>query len=137
MNLIKWHVCDSTVVHQLTAATFAPGKLYPYPLDALPVGLQNGMPGLKDAYVSGYANPILFKEGLSGLGEFAAIREDGDTGKGYNFAFALSGDGKVYYSGPFKHFDDHHWQAEDPVPVDSLFGHYIHYTQTSIDAEIS
>jgi hypothetical protein len=125
------------MVHQLTAATFAPGKLYPYPIDALPIGLQCGMPGLKDAYVSGYKNSVLRKEGLSGLGEFATIREDREKGKGYNYAFALSGDGKVYYAGPFKDFEDHHWEKNEPVPVDSLSGHFTQYIHNSLDAQMS
>lgn len=95
------------------------------------------MPGLQAAYVSGYENPLLFKEGLSGLGEFATIRQDGEKGKGYNYAFALSGDGKVYYSGPFKDFEDHHWKKNEPVPVESLFGHYTQYADISRDTEIS
>lgn len=131
-NPIKWHECDSTMVHQLTAATYKPGNLYPYPTGALPAGIRAGMPGLKDAFVSGYINPKLFSPGLSGLGEFVAVRDDGDTGKGYNYGFAISEDGKVYYAGPHKYFEGHHWEKSEPVPVDDLFGHFEHYTRTSL-----
>jgi hypothetical protein len=124
---IDWHRCDETMMHQLTAATYNPGHVYPYPLDALPQNIQTGMPGLAEAYVSGYCFTSTIRSDFTALGELAVARTDGDTGKGYNFAFGISSDGDVYYAGPCKTFTEHHWSGSEPVPIHALFGHSGHY----------
>ena len=116
---------------QLAAATYHPGYVYPYPLDALPANMQTRMPGLREAYVSGYCNAASVSSNFTGLGEFAVARTDGDTDKGYNYAFGVSSDGNVYYAGPCKTFQDHHWQSSSPTPIGALFGHSGHYYSTT------
>jgi len=120
---IDWHRYYETMIHQLTAATYNPGQVYPYPLDALPPNIQTGMPGLAEAYVSGYCSTSAVRSDCTALGEFAVARADGDTGKGYNYAFGISSDGDVCYAGPCKTFTEHHWSTSEPVPVPALFGH--------------
>ena len=124
---IEWNRCDETMMHQLTAATYNPGHVYPYPVDALPSNMQWCMPGLSEAYVSGYCSTSEVRPGFTALGEFAVARSDDDTGKGYNYAFGRSSDGEIYYAGPCKTFQEHHWQASESTPVSALFGHSGHY----------
>jgi hypothetical protein len=89
-NRIKWNKCDETMMHQLTAATAYPGHVYPYPLDALRENMQTDMPSLSAAFVSGYVETSAVRPDLTALGEFAVGRTDGDTAKGYNYAFGSS-----------------------------------------------
>ena len=113
--------------HQLTAATYIPGHVYPYPLDALPPNLQAGMAGLAEAFVSAYCSTSAVGLDFTAYGEFAVARTNCDTGKGYNLAFGISSDGDIYYAGPCKTFTEHHWTASEPIPVSALFGHSCHY----------
>lgn len=127
----NWHQCNATMATQLVAVTYNPGYVYPYPLDALPANMQAGMPGLREAYVSGYCAPASVSSNFTGLGEFAVARTDGETGKGYNYAFGISSDGNVYYAGPCKTFQEHHWESSSPTPVEALFGHSGYYYSTT------
>ena len=122
----KWHKCDETMSHQLTACTVYPGQVHPFPPDALPEHLRTSMPGLSEAYVSGYCSTSAF-DGFTAAGEFAVARVDADTAKGYNYAFGISSDQQVYYAGPCKTFDEHHWSTSEAIPVEKLFGHVEHY----------
>ena len=115
------------MMHQLTAATAYPGHVYPYPLDALGENMRTDMPGLSAAFVSGYCETSAVRDDFTALGEFAVARTDGDTAKGYNYAFGISTDGDVYYAGPFKDFPEHHWSTSEPIPVEELFGYGGHY----------
>jgi hypothetical protein len=49
------------------------------------------------------------------------VRADEGIGKGYVWAFGVSGSG-VYINGPYKFFDGHHFQDTGSVPVEKLFG---------------
>ena len=87
----------------------------------------NSMPGLTGAYVSGYCESSAVRSDFTALGEFAVARTDGETAKGYNYAFGVSADGGVCYAGPFKDFPDHHWSSSEPIRIEKLFGHSAHY----------
>ena len=54
-------------------------------------------------------------------GELAAVRKDDGIGKAYAFLVGVSG-GDVYFAGPYKDFDNHHFDMTKPIPLDSLFG---------------
>ena len=95
-------------------------KLYPYDIRKLPLQLQK-LPGLYAAYISGYSTESISPEGVTVLGEVAAVRADEGIGKGYVWVFGASGSG-VYINGPYKYFDGHHFQDTGSVPVDKLFG---------------
>ena len=115
-----WHSANSTTVHQITATTSTPGKVFPYPIDALPDGIQE-MPGIKDAYISGYCDPVLLKDSLSAIGEIVVEREVEDTGKGYVFAIART-ENEVFYTGPYKPRNGHYFKAENGIDLNALFG---------------
>jgi hypothetical protein len=53
----------------------------------------------------------------------AVIRRDGDLAKAYNYVFATSSGGGVYYTGPFKNFENHHMATTSSVEITALFGH--------------
>ena len=120
---IKWNGCDKAMAYQLSGITFAPGKVYPYPLDALQESIQLSMPGLKQTFVSGYLDPqATIDPTLSGLGELAVIRESGGITKSYNFIFAKDAGGALYFAGPYKDFEAHHWSGVAPLPIEKVFG---------------
>jgi hypothetical protein len=135
--LNAWNKCDETMATQLTACTYNPGHVYPFPTDALPQNMQQGMPGLQDAYVSGYCNQSEVSENFTALGEFAVARTESDLGKGYNYAFGVSSDGDVYFAGPYKSFAEHHWASSEPTPVSALFGYSGHYYSTTSSVQPS
>jgi hypothetical protein len=120
---MKWNICDEAMAYQLSGITFSPGKVYPCPVDALQESIQLSMPGLKEAFVSGHLKPqATLDQTISGLGEFAVIREAGGITKSYNFAFGKKSDGTFYFTGPFTDFPEHHWSGSAPVPIHKLFG---------------
>jgi hypothetical protein len=59
--------------------------------------------------------------GVTAAGEYAVVRHQGDA-RAYNYLFASSSDGCVYFAGPHTNFAAHHFDAAGPVPVGSLFG---------------
>ena len=84
------------------------------------------MPGLKDSYISGYCDPILLKEGLSAFGELVVEREDDGVGKGYVFLLART-DTEVFYAGPYKPQEGHHFDPSGGIQLDDLFGKITKY----------
>jgi hypothetical protein len=132
INPNSWHLCDETMATQLAAATYHPGQVYPYPLDALPEKLRTGMQGLTEVYVSGYRTETTVRSDFTALGEFAVARTVEDTGKGYNFAFGVSSDSSFYFAGPCTTFSEyHHWPSSQATPVSALFGHSDYYYSTN------
>lgn len=120
---IKWNKCDQTMAYQLSGITAIPGRVYPYPNDALPKSIQTSMPGLKETYVSGYLNPKATNfSTISGFGELAIVREGESVIKSYNFIFALDDQGNFHFAGPYKDFPEHHSPKTDPLPIEKLFG---------------
>jgi hypothetical protein len=116
----EWHRIDNAEAHAVTGSTVSAGSVFPYPITALPVQLQK-LPGLSAAYITGYATSSISPEGVSVLGELAAVREDQGIGKGYVWVFGTSGS-NVYFNGPYKYFDGHYFESVGTVPIDKLFG---------------
>ena len=102
MEEYKWNECDLNTAENLIKATTTPGQVFPLEISSLPSGIQR-MPGLKEAYISGFVDAKAVGPDFSGYAEFTAIRYEGTTGKGYNFGLAVSGDGTVYFSGRSKY----------------------------------
>jgi hypothetical protein len=73
-------------------------------------------------FVSSYIQGVPVSPGVTAGGEYAVVRFEGDTGKAYNYLFATSSDGQVYYAGPYKGLPSHHFPASSRVPIESLFG---------------
>ena len=120
---IKWNDCDETMANQLSGITFTPGRLHPFPVDALQESIQRSMPGLKSAYVSGYLDPkATVDPTISGLGELAVIRDDQGITKSYNFLFAKDDKGKIHFAGPYIDFPEHHWSGNASLPISEIFG---------------
>ena len=119
---VKWHEIDSTAAKSLTDQTCTPGLVYPVPPDAIPPQLKC-IPGAVEFYVSSYVMPIPLTSGLDARGEIAVVRHEGGIAKGYNWIFATSANGKVYFSVLHKDFPSHHFETSTYVPVEKLFGH--------------
>ncbi len=119
-GIIKWHSMDEITATPLPAGTEGPSTVFHFPLSGLPPGIQR-MPGLVSAYVSYYLSTQRAAGGVSALGEFAAVRIDASTAKGYNYLFGVSSDNKTYFAGPFKGIPGHHLEASQPGPLSSLF----------------
>ena len=115
-----WHPVKNTEAHALTGSSARPGEVYSYDIHQLPSQLQK-LPGLYASYISGYMTQSISPEGVTVLGEVVAARADEGIGKGYVWVFGLSGSG-VYFNGPYKPFDGHHFPDTGSVPVDKLFG---------------
>lgn len=77
--------------------------------------------GVASYYASGYVSPQALAQGLSVGGEMLVARTESATTKNYNFLFATSSNGNVYFAGPFKGFGHHVTQGQS-IPVNSLFG---------------
>jgi hypothetical protein len=116
---LKWHTVDSAAAHVLTTVTNSPGAVYPMTTMELPERLQ-GMPGVSSYYVSGYTSGQCLPQGFTVGGELVVARADGALTKNYQFVFAMSSEGQVYFAGPFKGFG-HHVSSGQQVSVDSLF----------------
>jgi len=123
MNLSAhgWSPTDFTKAVQLTACTHYTGQVFPCPLDALNPGL-TGIPGIKDAWISGYAQPTLLTPSVSGLGGLVIEREDRGLGKGYVWEFVMDGSGKVWYRGLQKPYPGHHFDPASGINLSQLFG---------------
>ncbi len=120
-----WHKIMNTEAHALTGSAACPGVVYPYDIQQLPTQLQK-LPGLYAGFVSGYLTQSISPEGVTVLGEVVAARADEGIGKGYVWVFGLSGSG-VYFNGPYKPYDGHHFPDTGSVPVEKLFGNVPEY----------
>ena len=119
-DTLNWKKCDLNTAEDLLSGTAFPEQVFPLEIKSLPSGIQK-MPGLTEAYISGFVEQKDVGSQLTGIGEFVAVRCEGTTGKGYNWGFAVSGDGSVHFAGPFKCFSGHHFNSGDAVPVEKLF----------------
>jgi hypothetical protein len=118
----RWTKVDPAAAARLTAATLSPGIVYPLDITELPGNLQT-MPGAESYFVSAYTSGVAAGQGVLVTGEMAVVRRDGKQPKGYNYVFATSSGGGVYYTGPFKQFEGHHMSSTGGVAVANLFGH--------------
>ncbi len=67
--------------------------------------------------------PVTLSSGLTAGGEMAVVRTNAGFAKAYNYVFATSSDGAVYFNGPHKNFAEHHFAAGSEMPIEKLFGH--------------
>lgn len=115
-----WHKIRNEKAHEITGSTSSPGEVHQIDVSQLPSQLQN-LPGIRTAYVSGYCEPYKSPEKVTVQGELVAERTDSGLGKGYVYHFGVSGSG-VYFNGPYKPYDGHHFSPSSPTPLDLLFG---------------
>jgi len=106
---------------QLTACTRYPGRVFSFPIDDLDSNL-TGIPGIKDAYVSGYAQPTMLTPSVSGFGGLVIESEDRGTGKGYVWEFVMDGSNQVWYQGLEKPYPGHHFDPGSGIDLNRLFG---------------
>lgn len=76
----NWHQITNTEAYQLTACTVSPELVFSYAISALPTSLQK-MPGLYEAYASGYRTTYRDIRDMNVQGEFIAARSDDGIGK--------------------------------------------------------
>jgi len=115
-----WHTMNEAAAQALTTVTNSPGVIYPLGTNALPDKLKP-IPGVASYYVSGYASPQALTNGVTVGGEMLVARVESGTTKNYQFVFATSSDGNVYFAGPYKGFG-HHVTSGQSIAVSSLFG---------------
>jgi hypothetical protein len=118
----KWTKVNHSAVAQLVQASSSAAVVFPLPTSALPANLKQ-MPGAVSYYVSAYSSSLELSSNLTAGGEMAVVRTDADRAKAYNFIFATSSDGAVYFNGPYKDFAEHHFATDTAIPIDRLFGH--------------
>ena len=114
---VKWHQMDEAAARALTEATEDPCGVFPMPPSSVPESLQK-IDGIGSYFASGYVTPQIMHQGLSLDGEIVIARTEGATAKAYNFVFAKSSDGNVFFAGPYKDFPQHHFPATSVVPVE-------------------
>jgi len=117
----KWNAIDQQALSHMRQFTTSPG-IHQLGTAAMPMQLQ-GMPGAVSYFVSAYSTPIPIGSNTLAGGEMAVVRIDGRTLKAYNYVLASSGDGLVYFNGPYKDFPSHHFSSSSQVAIESLFGH--------------
>jgi hypothetical protein len=128
--LHKWTAIDMNALSELSKLTTSPG-IHQIGTTALPAPIQQ-MPGAVSYFVSAYSAPIPIGSNTLVSGELAVIRSDESKMKAYNYAFASSGDGRVYFNGPYKNFEGHHFSSTSQISMDSLFGHIPYSTKGSL-----
>jgi hypothetical protein len=116
----RWHAMNEGAAQALTTVTNSPGVVYPMGITELPDKLKP-ISGVASYYVSGYVSPQALTDGLTVGGEMLVARVESGTTKNYQFVFATSSDGNVYFAGPYKGFG-HHVESGQSIPVNSLFG---------------
>jgi hypothetical protein len=110
----KWTELDHAAGEEIAVATNTPGQILVLPLTALPNGIAK-MPGAISYFVSAYTAPKVVSPALTVGGEMAVLRTDAGLRKAYNYVFATSSDGKLYFNGPYKDFTGHHVAAQEPI----------------------
>ena len=118
----KWTPLDGEVLSSILRCTRSPG-IHQLETAEIPSQIQK-MPGLVSYFVNAYSSAISVgsSDTLAG-GELAVVRIDQGRWKAYNFVFASSGDGQIYFNGPYKNFPEHHFTSTSQVSLESLFGH--------------
>ena len=128
--LRKWTPIDKNALSEISKLTTSPG-IHQLGTTALPSPIQQ-MPGAVSYFVSAYSAPITMGSNTVAGGELAVIRTDQGMWKAYNYVFASSGDGRVYFNGPYKTFPDHHFSSTSQVSLESLFGHIPYSTKSTL-----
>ncbi|MCG7997342.1 MAG: hypothetical protein JAZ06_18215 [Candidatus Thiodiazotropha taylori] len=116
----RWNKVDAEAAEKLTTLTNSVGMVYPIDNSLLPEQIKK-MTGVSSYYATGYTNTQVNSTVGLVAGELMVARSDGDLTKNYNYLFAVSSGGDVYFSGPYKGFG-HHVTSGQPVEVNSLFG---------------
>ena len=127
----KWHLIDADAAREIASCSSSPGVIFPIGTTALPTQLQR-VQGAVSYYVSAYSSSVSFGNNTYAGGEMAVVRTDGDLAKAYNFVFASSNNGLVYFNGPHYNFPEHHFASSAPVPIEALFGHIPAGTRSSL-----
>ncbi len=126
MNLYfpEWTKATGDAVAQLTSITGSFGQLWPYPITALPGSIAQGMPGLEQAFVSGYLQPQNVPDGMTAIGELLVTRAHDvpESGKAYVYLVGIDKNATPYFRGPYKPYPEHYYNVDRGVPVDGLFG---------------
>lgn len=128
--ILKWHPIDKAALLELSKYTTSPG-IHQLGTTALPLQIQP-MPRATSYFVSAYSNPVNLGNNTMAGGELAVVRNDKGLWKAYNYVFASSGDGRVYFNGPYKNFPEHHFSSTASVSLENLFGHFPQATQKSV-----
>jgi len=118
----KWHRIDEAATKALCEVSRTPGVVFPVGTNQMPLQFEP-MANAKSYFISSYTNAVPLANNMTAGGEFVIVRADSISASAYNFVFATSSDGNVYYNGPHKNFDLHHFPASSAVPVASLFSH--------------
>jgi hypothetical protein len=126
----KWTPIDQQALSEISRLTTSPG-IHQVGTNALPAPIQQ-MPGAVSYFVSAYSSPISIGNNTVAGGELAVLRTDDGMMKAYNYAFASSGDGRVYFNGPYKNFPEHHFSSTSQVTLEGLFGHVPYSTKSSL-----
>ena len=116
----KWHPIDPSALSHMQQFSTSQG-IHHIGTTAMPAQL-HAMPGALSYFVSAYTTPIPSGNNTMAGGELAVVRNDSGTLKAYNYVFASSGDGRVYFNGPYKDFPSHHFASSSPVPIECLSG---------------
>ena len=117
----KWNAIDRQALSHMQQLSTSPG-IHQLGTTAMPMQL-HGMPGAVSFFVSTYSTPIPIGSDTLAGGEMAVVRIHGGTLKAYNSVIASSGDGLVYFNGPYKDFPSHHFPSSSQVPMEGLLGH--------------
>jgi hypothetical protein len=128
--LKRWHLIDDNALSSIQQYATSAG-IYQLATTALPEQLQK-LPGAANYFVSSYPAPIPIGSNTVAGGELAVMRKDKELWKTYNYIFASSGDGRVYFNGPYKNFPEHHLSSTSQVSLESLFGHTPNSTKGSL-----
>lgn len=128
--LRKWHPIDQGALLELSKYTTSPG-IHQLGTTALPSQIQP-MPGAASYFVRAYSSPINMGNNTIAGGELVVVRNDQGLWKAYNYVFASSGDGRLYFNGPHKNYPEHHFLSTSAVSLESLFGHIPQSTKRSL-----
>ena len=120
LDKFEWHKVDAAAAEKLTTLTNSPGVVYPIDNACLPEKLKK-ITGVSSYYATGYTNVRVNSAVGLVAGELIVARNAGDLTKNYNYVFAVSSAGNVYFSGPYRGFG-HHVYSGQSVEVNSLFG---------------
>lgn len=129
-TLLRWHPIDKAALLELSKCTTSPG-IHQLGTTALPLQIQ-AMPGAASYFVNAYSNPIDLGNNTIAGGELAVVRNDKGLWKAYNYILASSGDGRIYFNGPYKSFPEHHFESTSSVALENLFGHFPQSSQKSV-----
>lgn len=129
--LRKWTPIDGVALARIQECSPSTG-IHSLDASVLPSQIQR-MPGAVSYFVCAYPTPVRIGNNETiAAGELAVVRKDAELWKAYNYVIASSGDGRVYFNGPYKHFAEHHFTSTSDVSLESLFGHIPRTTSGSL-----